>query len=166
MELNSKLRTPAALRERKEPFVPSVVHVDGERLCLWTAVSNGPIVHPSDDIWIRTATVELYWQGKTEDLENNLQIYLMGLRADMQLISRKSCHPSRSSEVPKLWVASWGALGPLGRGVQIFCVGTYLFWMKCGRKIIYIYILVGTLVDIGYEACFVKIYINLEKYVL
>jgi hypothetical protein len=45
-----------------------VVHVDGVRLCLWTAASNGPIFHPSDDTWICKAMVEWYWQGKPEEL--------------------------------------------------------------------------------------------------
>jgi hypothetical protein len=37
-------------------------------LRLWTAASNGPIVHPQDDMCILRATVELYWQGNTEEL--------------------------------------------------------------------------------------------------
>jgi hypothetical protein len=41
-----------------------VVHVDGVRLCLWTAATNGYIVHTPDDIWIWSATVEWYWQGE------------------------------------------------------------------------------------------------------
>jgi hypothetical protein len=37
------------------------------RLRLWTADINGHIVHPPDDMSWR-ATVEWYWQGKTEEL--------------------------------------------------------------------------------------------------
>jgi hypothetical protein len=33
-----------------------------------TAATNGPIVHPPDDIRLRRATVEWYWQAKTEEL--------------------------------------------------------------------------------------------------
>jgi hypothetical protein len=29
-----------------------LVHVDGVRLCLWTAATNGPTVHPQDYIWV------------------------------------------------------------------------------------------------------------------
>jgi hypothetical protein len=36
--------------------------------CLWTAAAKGPIVHSQDDIWLCRATVEWYWQGKTEEL--------------------------------------------------------------------------------------------------
>jgi hypothetical protein len=38
------------------------------RLCLWTAATNWPIVHPPDYIWVWRATVEWYWQEKTEEL--------------------------------------------------------------------------------------------------
>jgi hypothetical protein len=34
------------------------IHVDGVRLCLLTAASNGPVVHPPDDICVWTAMVE------------------------------------------------------------------------------------------------------------
>jgi hypothetical protein len=30
-----------------------VVYVDGVRLCIWTAASNGATVHPPDDISVR-----------------------------------------------------------------------------------------------------------------
>jgi hypothetical protein len=36
---------------------------------LWTAATNGPVFHLPDDIWVWRATVEWYWQGKTEELE-------------------------------------------------------------------------------------------------
>jgi hypothetical protein len=29
-----------------------IVHVNGVRPCLWTATTNGPTVHPPDDIWV------------------------------------------------------------------------------------------------------------------
>jgi hypothetical protein len=48
--------------------VMSIVHVNGVRLCPWTAASNGAIVHPLDDIWAWKATVEWHWQGKAEEL--------------------------------------------------------------------------------------------------
>jgi hypothetical protein len=34
------------------------IHVDGVRLCLLTAASNGPVVHPPDDICVWRAMVE------------------------------------------------------------------------------------------------------------
>jgi hypothetical protein len=49
-------------------FIQVVVHVDTFRLCLWTSATNGHFVYPSDDIWVRKATVEWYWQGKIEEL--------------------------------------------------------------------------------------------------
>jgi hypothetical protein len=32
----------------------------------WTAATGGSTVQAPDDIWLCTATVEIYWQGKTE----------------------------------------------------------------------------------------------------
>jgi hypothetical protein len=32
------------------------------------AATSGPFVHPPDDIYVWRATVEWYWQGKTEEL--------------------------------------------------------------------------------------------------
>jgi hypothetical protein len=42
-------------------------HVDGVRLRLWTAATNGPIAHPPGDIWARITTMEWCRQGKTPD---------------------------------------------------------------------------------------------------
>jgi hypothetical protein len=40
--------------------------------CLWTAASNGPIVHPLDDIWEWRAMVEWCGQWKLKNSERNL----------------------------------------------------------------------------------------------
>jgi hypothetical protein len=54
-----------------------VVHVEGETLCLWTAVTNGPIIHSPYDILVCVwnATVELYWQGKPKNSEESCSCY-------------------------------------------------------------------------------------------
>jgi hypothetical protein len=43
-------------------------HVDGVRVRLWTAASNGSIIHFPVDIWAWRTMVKWYWQGKTLDL--------------------------------------------------------------------------------------------------
>jgi hypothetical protein len=41
-------------------------HVDGTRLRLWTAATNGPIVHPPGDIWAWRKTVDdIDWGNPT-----------------------------------------------------------------------------------------------------
>jgi hypothetical protein len=49
-----------------------VVHVDGVGLCLWTAATSGPIHHSPDNACMSGATVEWYWQEKTEELGEKL----------------------------------------------------------------------------------------------
>jgi hypothetical protein len=50
-----------------------VVHTDGMSLCLWTAATSGPIVHPPDDEY-----GEPWWndtdRGKTKNSEKYLSI--------------------------------------------------------------------------------------------
>jgi hypothetical protein len=43
-------------------------HVDGVRLYLWTAATNGPAVHLSHDAWVKRIMVEWYRQGKPIEL--------------------------------------------------------------------------------------------------
>jgi hypothetical protein len=45
-----------------------VVDYDGVRLCFWTVTINGPIAHPTNDVWVWKSTVELCWWGKTKEL--------------------------------------------------------------------------------------------------
>jgi hypothetical protein len=41
-------------------------------LCLWTAASNGRLVHPPRDMCEWRATAEWYWQGKPKNSEEKL----------------------------------------------------------------------------------------------
>jgi hypothetical protein len=50
----------------------AISRVDGARLCLWTAATNGSIVHPPGDIWVWTARRMVYLQAETEELGENL----------------------------------------------------------------------------------------------
>jgi len=60
------------------------VHVDGLIRCLWTATTNGPIVHPPGHMWVRIATVEWY-KGKAKDSEKNLsQCYFVHHKYHME----------------------------------------------------------------------------------
>jgi hypothetical protein len=52
-----------------------VDHVNGVRLCLWTAATNRPTVHPLDHTRVWTATVEWCWQGKTGEIWEKICIH-------------------------------------------------------------------------------------------
>jgi hypothetical protein len=42
-------------------------YVKGVRLCLWTAATSGPTVHPPGDLWAWRTMVKWCQQGKTPD---------------------------------------------------------------------------------------------------
>jgi hypothetical protein len=53
MVWKAKRREPKGryIQRKKEKFWKElIVHVDGDRLCLWTAATNRPIIHPAGDI--------------------------------------------------------------------------------------------------------------------
>jgi hypothetical protein len=43
----------------------------GVRLWLWNATTNGHVVHHASDIWVSSATMEWYWEGKLKNSEEN-----------------------------------------------------------------------------------------------
>jgi hypothetical protein len=63
----SMFQTPDISFKNCIEVVCLVVHVDGVRLCLWTAATNGPTVHLPGDIWSCRVTVEWYRLGRTLD---------------------------------------------------------------------------------------------------
>jgi hypothetical protein len=89
-----------------------VVHVDGARLCLWTAVSNGPISYPPVDIWEWRATVKWHWQEKTEELgEESVPVPLCqpqirhGLTRARTRVSALGGRPAWAMARPICWLA-------------------------------------------------------------
>jgi hypothetical protein len=80
---------------------------NGVRLRLWTAATNGPVVHPPGDTWAWRTMVELYQQGKTP--------------VSPTTALRKSYQQSSSSRV-----------GRTGEGNDEFCLTKYLFHTSKG----------------------------------
>jgi hypothetical protein len=72
-------------------------HVDGMRLRLWTATTNGPIVYPSGGIWAWKTMVEWYRQRKTSDSA----LELPGNPTSSRIVA------SRRSGWNKWWIRPW-----------------------------------------------------------
>jgi hypothetical protein len=72
-----------------------VLHVDGARLCLWTAATNGPIVHPPGDIY---EYEEPWWndtdRGKPKNSDRNLsQFHFVHYKSHMDWTERERGPP-------------------------------------------------------------------------
>jgi hypothetical protein len=99
----------------------AVVHVDTLRLCLWTAVTNWPIVYPPD-IWVWRAMVEWYWQGKAEELgEKPVLVPLCPLQIPRGLTWARSW----ASAVRGRRLSAWAMARPLGQFARV--TGTWIF---------------------------------------
>jgi hypothetical protein len=95
------------------------------RDCLWTAATNRTIDHPPGDIWAWRAMVELYWQGKTEEIGEK--------PVPMSQIPRGPTRArTRASAVRGRRLTAWGIVG---RGAthhqmhlsKLICPQFYLF---------------------------------------
>jgi hypothetical protein len=63
------LKAQYYIYKSKNVMLIYVVRVGGMRLCLWTAATNGLIVHP---IWVCRYRVGWHWQGKPKESDKNL----------------------------------------------------------------------------------------------
>jgi hypothetical protein len=105
-----------------------IVHVDMLRVCLWTAATNGPIVHPPYDIWVWRATVEWYWHGKAKESgQKPVWLSLFPPKFSYGLTRERS----RTSSMRSLPLTAWAIARPktsiLCMIFGFYCI--FLFWM-------------------------------------
>jgi hypothetical protein len=87
-----------------------VIQIDyyGVRLRLWTAATNGYIVHHPDDVNWRT-TMGCYWQVKTEEFgEKPIPVPL----CPPQIPHRLTRARTRTSTVRGRWLTAWAMVRP------------------------------------------------------
>jgi hypothetical protein len=82
--------------------------------CLWTAATNWPIVYPLDDIglWVWRDTVGWYWQGKSEELGNELVPTPLCPPQNPHGLTRA---PTRASAVRSWRLTAWAMARPTSR---------------------------------------------------
>jgi hypothetical protein len=101
------------------------------RLSLWTASTNGPIVHTPDDIWVWITTVTWYLLRETEEL---------GEKHDPVLLSTPNVThgptqtQTRASAVKSPWLTAW----TMARSAVTNMIRHLELWCSLSLKILYL----------------------------
>jgi hypothetical protein len=69
-------------------------HIDEVRLCLWTAATNGPTVHPPGDTWAWRTMMKWCWQRKID----------LSIRAIWQSYQQSHLEASRRNGQREWWI--------------------------------------------------------------
>jgi hypothetical protein len=97
------------------------------RLCLWTAGTNGPIVHPPGKVWVWRDTVEWDLQGKIEELGGKtVPVPLCPSQIPHGLTQVRTL----ASAVRGRRVTAWTMARPCNVSLGTICCGPWLYSRK------------------------------------